>query len=94
MTDGRIICERNRGRKVCDIVADSGRTEQDIYQVLRRAGLCRDQRPERDYLVTVMVPEFITIRACSETQARQLVRERYNGNVRVMGIDILDGGGG
>ena len=86
MTDGRIICERNRGRKVRDIVADSGRTEPDVYQVLRTAGLCRDQRPLRDYVVTVMVPELVRIHAVSPGQAKAEAARLFNGNAKVTGV--------
>jgi len=86
VTDGQIIAARCGGMKVKDILAGAGMDPRDVYSVLRRAGMCRDQRPLREYVCTVMVPEIVRVRAVSVAQARETARERYNGNVRVASV--------
>jgi hypothetical protein len=90
MTDTQIIAARRRGEKVADIATESGRSEKRVQAVLRKAGMCRDQRPVREYAVTVMVPEIVRVDAVSDAQARRAAKELFGDNVRVSAVDEVN----
>lgn len=85
-TDEEIIDCRQRGWSVKDII-EEGAAEKRVYQVLRAAGLCRDQRPEHEYVVTVMLPEHVRIAAQSPAIAKRMVSEMFGENVRVTNVE-------
>lgn len=87
MTPEEIVDCRRRGWTIKEIIAEGANSDKEIYAVLRAAGLCRDQRPEREYVVTVMVPEFIRVRAQSPAAAKIIVRKEFNENARVTSVD-------
>lgn len=87
MSTEEIIDCRRRGWTVREILAEGANSEKDVYAALRSAGLCRDQRPEREYVVTVMVPEIVRVSAQSPAIARRLVRQEFNENVKIAGVE-------
>ena len=78
---------RNDGYTIAEIADVAGVSERQVQGVMRQHGLCRDQRPTREYTVTVMVPEIITIGAASKGQAARATRALYNDNVRIEHVE-------
>lgn len=87
MTDEEIIDARKRGWTIAEIISE-GAAEKRVYSVLRSAGLCRDQRPETRYRVTLMVPETIEVDAQSPAIAKKLAKEAWGDeSVTVAGVE-------
>ena len=78
---------RNDGYSIAEIADAAGVSERQVQTVMRKHGLCRDQRPTREYTVTVMVPEIITIGEASKSQAARAARALYNDNVRIEHVE-------
>ena len=91
--EASVLGLREDGTKISDIAETLDLTERAVQAVMRKHGLCRDQRPMHEYAVTVLLPETILVQAQSVGLARAQVSARYNDNVRVTAVDILDGGG-
>jgi hypothetical protein len=87
MTAEEIIDCRRRGWTIREILAEGANSEKEVYAALRSAGLCRDQRPEREYVVTVMVPEIVRVSAQSPAIAKRMIREEFNENIRIASVE-------
>jgi len=83
MTDEEIVDARERGWSIAEII-EEGAAEKQVYAALRAAGLCRDQRPEKPYRVTLLVPQEIEVEAQSPTLARKIAKAMYSGDDRVV----------
>ena len=83
MSEPEMMTLRSNGSTIANIAEIAGVTERVVQSVMRKHGLCRDQRPIHEYSVTVMVPEIVIIGAMSKAQAGEAVRAMYTDNVRI-----------
>lgn len=88
--DGDLIAMREHGWKIAEIAEQANLSERTVQAIMREHGLCRDQRLEREYVVTVAVPEIVRVKAVSEHQARERTRAAYNAAVRVVACEEVE----
>lgn len=86
MTPTEMVELRRSGVKVKDIIEDSGASPRRVHQVMKEAGLARNTRGLRPYVVTVTRVEVMEVEAYNREDAIDTAMARFPDAVRASAV--------